>query len=263
MSYHDRFHDSLKNLQLELTQLCFPPPEVIIHQSKVPDIDSLSIKYDFDVERFIVEDSEKRLKKIKDEKEAMLLKKLLVQNVNKNVSNSSILTKSDSNELKNFSNNLEKDEVIRQEVVTCKDPSNLLTDASSSQENLLLTSTNTNGFSSNTTFTTNTKKHLIDFSEFEIPNTVFDMVALKSIDDKAELEALLSTSSDFNEPLTLTKEDESNKNEVLGMEVVKPSIVLEVNNPTVDNRNDQHSQNLFQYPSMPSFAFNDFKTGQN
>ncbi|CEF65673.1 Hypothetical protein SRAE_2000035000 [Strongyloides ratti] len=260
MSYHDRFHDSLKNLQLELTHLCFPPPEVIIHHSKVPDVNSLSIKYDFDIERFIVEDSEKKLKKLKDEKEAMLLKKLSVQNIYKNVSQSTILNNFNDNEQTNFSNNVEKDELIHQ-VVTCKIPSNSLNDTQFFHENNLLIPSNTNGCHSGTTFT-NEKKQVIDFSEFETPNTVFDMVALKSIDDKAELEALLSTSSDFNESMNLVNDKESEKNEEFGMEVIKPSIVIEVNNSAI-SKNVQQSQNLFQYPSMPSFAFSDFKTGQN
>uniref|UniRef100_A0A0K0F981 Uncharacterized protein n=1 Tax=Strongyloides venezuelensis TaxID=75913 RepID=A0A0K0F981_STRVS len=246
MSYHDRFHDSLKNLQLELTQLCFPPPEVIIHQSVVPNINSLSIKYDFDIERTVVRDSEKKLKKLKDEKEAMLLKKLAIQNVYKNVSKINILDEECFSE-SNSSPVTVGGEDLMDQVDTC---SNLSDSLITKKE-----------YSSNESFT-NMKMPLVDLSEFETPNTVFDMVALKSIDDKAELEALLSSSYHYSETLEMAKENGNSKNRELEMEIVKPSIVIEVTKPTT-NQNVQHSENLFQYPSMPSFSFNDFKTGQN
>uniref|UniRef100_A0A0N5C8I6 Uncharacterized protein n=1 Tax=Strongyloides papillosus TaxID=174720 RepID=A0A0N5C8I6_STREA len=256
MSYHDRFHDSLKNLQLELTQLCFPPPEVIIHQSVVPNINSLSIKYDFDIERTVVEDSEKKLKKLKDEKEAMLLKKLAIQNVYK----TNILGGKCCNDLNSSPVTIGGEDLMDQ-VDTCSSLSDSISKTSSLQEDRLIDSTTKKEYSSNESFT-NMKMPLVDLSEFETPNTVFDMVALKSIDDKAELEALLSSSSHYSGTLEMAKENGNSKNRELEMEVVKPSIVIEVTKPTT-NRNVQHSENLFQYPSMPSFSFNDFKTGQN
>uniref|UniRef100_A0A0N5A1N4 PPP1R35_C domain-containing protein n=1 Tax=Parastrongyloides trichosuri TaxID=131310 RepID=A0A0N5A1N4_PARTI len=236
MSYHDRFHDSIKKIHLELTPICYPPPEIIIHQNEVPKIDSLLVKYDFNIERQVLENSDKEIKKIKEKREAMLIKKLAIKSVHKNIEavslNNPITTESLMNDVdsKLFHQ--------PQTNITINNYSNIPTIHQTNKEELLIKK----------------DKPLIDFSEFELPKTVFDMVALKSIDDKAELEQLLSSSGNISEIKSESNSNEDNCVDNINNKMKKKDM-------TSKNTINQELPNLFQYPSMPSFAFNDFKTG--
>uniref|UniRef100_A0AC35TTH1 Uncharacterized protein n=1 Tax=Rhabditophanes sp. KR3021 TaxID=114890 RepID=A0AC35TTH1_9BILA len=126
----------------------------------IPPLPSPLFQYDYTVERRALQTYEIEMKKVNDENEDRLMKKLAISNSTEDIFG---LTSSPKN---------------------CQAPFIFDLSYSSGVSN--------NTTTSNPVITEKKKKVEIDFSEFERSRDVFDIVTLNSLDEKAELAQLLS-----------------------------------------------------------------------